>query len=67
MMKGKTYAEEVDYIVRHEKRNNFIKNMTLDLKGNTLVLFQFVEKHGKELFEIIKKDADKEESFLRIW
>jgi len=60
MMKGKTYAEEVDYIVRHEKRNNFIKNMTLDLKGNTLVLFQFVEKHGKELFEIIKKDADKD-------
>ena len=59
LLKGKTYAEEVDYIVRHEKRNNFIKNLTLDLKGNTLVLFQYVEKHGKELFDIIRKGADK--------
>ena len=66
MMKGKTYAEEVDYIVRHEKRNNFIKNMTLDLKGNTLVLFQFVEKH-KELFEIIKKDADKDRKVFYVF
>ena len=58
-MKGKTYAEEVDFLVRHEKRNNFIKKLTLDLKGNSLVLFQYVEKHGKELFDIIRKDADK--------
>ena len=60
LLKGKTYAEEVDYIVRHEKRNNFIKNLTLDLKGTTLVLFQYVEKHGKELFDIIRKGADKD-------
>ena len=55
-MKGKTYLEEVDFLVRHEKRNNFIKKLTLDLKGNSLVLFQYVEKHGKELFDIIRKD-----------
>ena len=51
------YQTEVDYIVRHEKRNNFIKNLTLDLKGNTLVLFQFVDKHGKVLYQLINTNA----------
>ena len=35
------------------ERNKFIKNLTLSLEGNTLLLFQFVEKHGKKLYEII--------------
>tara|TARA_B110000305_G_C19456497_1_gene651275 strand:- start:2829 stop:4307 length:1479 start_codon:yes stop_codon:yes gene_type:complete len=51
------YQDEVDYIVRNEKRNKLIKNLTLDLKGNTLVLFQFVDKHGKPLFELINNNA----------
>tara|TARA_B110000908_G_C10267733_1_gene466225 strand:+ start:3350 stop:4711 length:1362 start_codon:yes stop_codon:yes gene_type:complete len=54
MMQGKTYQEEIDYIVTHEKRNKFITNLTLDQTGNTLVLFQFVEKHGKILFDMMK-------------
>jgi len=49
------YADEVDHISRHEKRNKFIKNLSLECKGNTLVLYQFVEKHGKPLFEMISK------------
>ena len=40
------YQAEVDYIVSHSKRNNFIRNLTVSLEGNTLVLFQYVEKHG---------------------
>jgi superfamily II DNA or RNA helicase len=52
-MKGKTYQEEIDYIVKNERRNKFITNLTVDQKGNTLVLFQFVEKHGKVLFDLI--------------
>jgi len=53
----RTYQEEVDYIVKYEPRNNFIRNLALDLDGNTLVLFQYVEKHGKPLFELIREKA----------
>lgn len=56
-MKGSTYQEELEYIVTNEKRNNFVKNLALDQKGNTLVLFQFVEKHGKVLHDLIRKSA----------
>ena len=41
-----TYAEELQYLVGNEKRNNFISNLLLHLNGNTLCLFQLVEKHG---------------------
>jgi superfamily II DNA or RNA helicase len=51
------YPDEMDYIVRHEKRNNFISNLALDQDGNTLVLFQYVEKHGKPLYDKIKEKA----------
>lgn len=43
------YQDEVDFLVRNESRNRFLKNLTLSLQGNTLVLYQFVEKHGKPL------------------
>jgi superfamily II DNA or RNA helicase len=51
------YQEEIDFIVKHEKRNNFIANLALDQDGNTLVLFQLVEKHGKPLYDMIKSKA----------
>ena len=47
------FEDEVQYIINHEKRNNFIKNLTLDLKGNTLVLFSRVEGHGQPLYNLI--------------
>ena len=55
---SKTYHDEIDFIVKNEKRNSFIRNLALDQKGNTLVLFQFVEKHGKILFDMIDSKAD---------
>ena len=51
------YQDEMDYLARSEKRNKFIKNLVLSLEGNTLLLFQYVEKHGKVLFDMISKDA----------
>ena len=51
------YQAEVDFIVQHEKRNKFIRNLALDQEGNTLVLFNFVEKHGKPLYNMIKEKA----------
>ena len=55
---GKTYAQEINWIVLNESRNNFIRNLAIDAKGNTLVLFQFVEKHGKVLYDIISEKAE---------
>lgn len=48
-----SYQQEMDYLVQNVKRNTFIKNLTLKQKGNSLVLFQFVEKHGKALYDMI--------------
>ena len=53
-MKTQKFQDEVDLIVRDERRNNFIVNLTKHLKGNTLVLFQFVEKHGSVLYDMMK-------------
>ena len=50
------YQSEMDWLVRNDARNRFIKNLTLSLKGNTLLLFQYVEKHGKVLFDMLKSD-----------
>ena len=46
-----TYQEEMDYLVSNEARNEFICNLVYSLSGNTLVLFQYVEKHGVLLHE----------------
>ena len=53
---GKTYQEEIDWIVRNESRNRFIRNLAWSLPGNTLILFQFVEKHGKVLHPILARE-----------
>ena len=48
------YAEEINYLVSHPKRNKFIENLCKNIKGNTLLLFQLVEKHGVLLYNEIK-------------
>lgn len=55
--KGKTYQEEIDWIVTNESRNKYIKNVAHSLQGNTLILFQFVEKHGKVLHPMLAKEG----------
>ena len=56
------FEDEVQYLITHQQRNNFITNLALDMKGNTLVLFARVEAHGQVLFDKInnqKKDNQK--------
>ena len=53
-----TYQDEIKHIVNYQRRNHFIRKLTLDLKGNTLVLYNYVEKHGKPLYNNIKEHAD---------
>jgi superfamily II DNA or RNA helicase len=52
--KALDYQQEMDFLVTNPKRNVFIRNLAVSRKGNTLVLFQYVEKHGKILHEMIK-------------
>jgi len=51
------YHSEMEYIVQHQKRNNLIKNLVSDIEGNTLVLFNYVEKHGEPLYELINNSV----------
>ena len=55
--KFEAFEEEVQFIIQHEKRNNFIKNLALDLKGNTLVLYSRVESHGEVIFNLINNSV----------
>ena len=50
LLSGNKYHDEIDFIVKHERRQNFIGNLVKSLKGNTLILFRLVEKQGKPLF-----------------
>jgi superfamily II DNA or RNA helicase len=52
------YQNEMDYIVGHNRRNKFIQNLTISLNGNTLLLFQYVDKHGKILYDMISKKVE---------
>jgi superfamily II DNA or RNA helicase len=52
-----SYQEEIDYICRHQRRNNYIKKLAINQEGNTLVLFAMVEKHGKVLYDLINSEV----------
>lgn len=65
LLKGATYQNEMNYIVQHEGRNKFIRNLAINCEGNTLLLFQYVEKHGKILHDMIeKKVGDKRKVYF---
>jgi len=52
-----TYEDELQYIIGHPKRNRFIRNLAVDLRGNTLVLFSRVATHGQILFDSINSSV----------
>lgn len=54
LMKNKDYHSEISYIVSHQKRNRFISRLALSQKQNTLILFNYVENHGKPLHQLIE-------------
>ncbi len=58
------YHKELEYLAQSEKRNKYIRNLATALNGNTLILFQLVEKHGKELYELIRNKAGDREVFF---
>lgn len=60
------YQDELDFIVRYGPRNEFISDLATKITGNTLVLFQYVEKHGKPLHDILKKKVDKDRKLFYV-
>jgi superfamily II DNA or RNA helicase len=53
-LKGKTYQDELQYLIANEARNKFIKNLAISLGTNTLILYQMVDKHGQILYDMIR-------------
>ena len=60
------YQQEMEYLCMHTRRSNFICNLALDLKGNTLVLFNYIEKHGEPLWEMINNKVSKDRKIFFI-
>ena len=60
----KLYKDEIQYVVENNARNEFIKRLCLSLKGNTLVLYQFVEKQGKPLYKKISDSSKDRKVFF---
>ena len=51
-----TYQEEMEHIVEDQKRLDFTAKLVKSLDdGNTLVLFQYVDKHGIPLYNKIRE------------
>lgn len=58
------YQTEIQYLISNDYRNKFITNLSLSLQGNTLILFNLVQKHGKKLFQMIKEKAGNRKVFF---
>lgn len=50
-----SYHQELEFLFQYEERNKFIRDLALNLKGNTLILFTYVDKHGRILYDLIKE------------
>ena len=56
---NKEYTTEVAFLIGNEERNNFIANLAQSLPGNVLVFYNYVDKHGKILYDKILERNDK--------
>jgi len=53
------YQKEIDYIVTNDNRRKYIIDLAMNATGNTLVLFNYVDKHGKPLYNSACEVASK--------
>ena len=58
-IKRAKYDEEIKWLIRNEDRNNFITELVSTLKGNTLLLFNYVKEHGIPLHKRIEERSNK--------
>lgn len=60
-----SYVEELAWLIAHPVRNRFIVNLALSTKGNTIVLYRFVEKHGIPLYnQLVESNSDRKIYFV---
>ena len=52
------FEDEIQFLISHEKRTNFISNLAVDLEGNTLVLYARVETHGAIIYDQINNKVN---------
>ena len=64
--KFENYEDEIQYLINNEKRNNFIKNLAIDRKYNTLILFSRVD-HGKVLYDLINSSINDERKVFFVY
>jgi superfamily II DNA or RNA helicase len=64
LVKGMIYSDEIDWLIKCQKRNNFICDLALTRESNTLILFQFVDKHGKKLFKYLTEKSPERSIFF---
>lgn len=49
-----TYQQEIDFITQHSGRNKYLCNLALSKTSNTLMIFNYVEKHGQVIYDLLK-------------
>lgn len=54
------YVDEIEWLISNKQRNDFICNLATKIKGNVLVLFNYVERHGIPLYEQMKSIGTKD-------
>lgn len=62
--KGMAYQEEIKFLVGYEARNRFIARLASTLKGNVLVLQNFVDKHGAIIVKYLSEITDRKVYFI---
>ena len=64
LLHDEPYHSELQYIIESPERNKFIVNLANSLKGNTLILFAYVDKHGRILHDLIKTQCTHDNVFF---
>lgn len=61
--KKKVFDEELEIVYNNTLRNNYIKELACSLEGNTLIMFQHIDKHGDKLYQCLK-DSNKQVFYI---
>lgn len=62
--KGMDYKEEINFLIGYKPRNAFIARLCSTVPGNILVLFNFVDRHGQVLVDLIKEQTKRPVFFI---
>jgi superfamily II DNA or RNA helicase len=58
------YRAEIEFLIKHERRNNIIKKLAGNLSNNTLILVNYIE-HGEILYDLLSSSLSKKVYFIR--